>query len=481
MTFRIFTVGWEPDFADYLLTPMEKPAGVSFVHGLMGDASRLSYARGRYPRAEFVALSKTGPEALPEPDLELLARLEGPGLSTIKSMIQGDRVLRYRSENESLGYATLLARKLYASFQEVQPDLILASFDSLHSALSLGVAKSLGIPWVAMVFPVIPDTLTGFCSSLTPNSLLPLGRPVDDLLLESARALIRKVRSKEQKILAFRPPSSLAQWLQQYMIHASNLVRRRRETVMLGVDRFTFTTARERLADLARRSINRLCLPSTAMLHQPPDTRFAYYPFHMAPESMLDTWAPFYQNQLAFLAQLALAMPADLDFVVKLHFSDPDNYSRSQLQALMKLPRLRIVHPGAAGFAFIEKAALVVGIQGTSCLEAALLGKPVLLFGDSPYLNFPRSRRAHRPDELHVQIRGMLELPPPSEDEIVHAYAAYMARYMPGRINDWARPIEAVELEKLSACFSALRAHVELPANRATWYRQPPFVDAAAL
>jgi len=162
-----------------------------------------------------------------------------------------------------------------------------------------------------------------------------------------------------------------------------------------------------------------------------------------------------------------------------LHFSDPDNYSRRQLQRLMKLPRLHIAHPNAPGGAFIENAALVVGIQGTSCLEAALLGKPVLIFGDSPYQHFPRTERARRPDEIYQQIRRMLELPPPSDEEIVEAYAVYMARYMPGRINDWTRPIEEDELARLADCFRALRAYVGTPGNRANWYKQPPFVNGS--
>jgi hypothetical protein len=71
----------------------------------------------------------------------------------------------------------------------------------------------------------------------------------------------------------------------------------------------------------------------------------------------------------------------------------------------------------------------------------------------------------------------MLELAPPSGEEIVKAFAAYMARYMPGRINDWRRPIEEDELERLSNCFRALRSYVEVPTKRANWYNEPPFVS----
>ena len=477
--FRVFTVGWEPYFIEELLVPIERRTGISFVHGLVGDASRISHARKQYAHANFVALSKAKTESLPSPDHEFLSSLECVGVPTLRSMVQGDRVLKHRRPNEALAYAMSLAVRIRETLEECEPDIVLASFDSMHSAISLAVAKSLGIPWVAMAFPVIPDNLTGFCKGLTPNALVPIERSVDQRLREYAKAIINKVRSREQKIVAFRAPLSIAQWARQYLLHGRNLLRRRRRAGVLGIDRFTYPSIRERLYDVIRRSLNRLRLPTGDMLSSPPKTRFVYYPFHMAPESMLDTWAPFYQDQLAFVAQLSLSIPADIAFVIKLHFSDPDNYSRRQLQRLMKLPRLHIAHPNAPGGAFIENAALVVGIQGTSCLEAALLGKPVLIFGDSPYQHFPRTERARRPDEIYQQIRRMLELPPPSDEEIVEAYAVYMARYMPGRINDWTRPIEEDELARLADCFRALRAYVGTPGNRANWYKQPPFVNGS--
>lgn len=473
--FKVFTVGWEPYFIDSLLAPIEKYTGITFVHGLVGDASRISYVQDHYPSMKCVALSNTKKDLLPAPDYELLASLECLGVPTIKSMVQGDRVLRYRPESEALAYATLLAHRMRANMKELQPDVVLASFDSLHSGISLAIAKSLSIPWVAMAFPVIPDNLSGFCIRLTPNSLLPIVRPVDEQIIECAKTLIFNVRSREQKVVAFRAPASIMQWFRQYLLHSKNLLRRRQKTRILGIDQLTYPSSGERLYDIIRRSFNHLRLPTNNMLCSPPDTPFIYYPFHMAPESMLDTWSPFYQDQLSFVAQLSLAIPADTAFVVKLHFSDPDNYSRRQLQKLMRLPRLHIANPNAPGSDFIEKAALVVGIQGTSCLEAALLGKPVLIFGDSPYQHFPRTERAKRPDEVNQQILRMLELPPPSDDEIVEAYAAYMARYMPGRINDWSRPIAEDELQRLSDCFRSLRSYIELPENRENWYNQPKF------
>lgn len=477
MKFKVFTVGWEPCFINYLLTPIEKKVGIEFVHGLVGDASRIYHVQKQYPLMKFTALSKTNKESLPVPDYELLSSLECVGVPTVKSMIQGDRVLRHRSEIDALGYATLLAVRIRDALEDLRPDVVLGGYDSIHSAMSLCVAKYLGVPWVAMAFPVIPDDLTGFCNGLTPNSLLPITRPVDERLRRHAKSLIQNVRSREQQVVAYRAPVSLRQWVKQYLQHGRNFFWRKQRIGVLGVDRFIYPSNSERLYDITRRTFNRLRLPIGNMLNSPPETRFVYYPLHMAPESTVDTWAPFYQNQLALISQISLAMPVDIAFVVKLHFSDPDNYSRKQLLQLMNMPNLYIAHPSAPGNAFIEKSSLVIGIQGTTCIEAALLGKPVLIFGDSPYQYFPRSERAKQPDELYEQIRRMLDLSPPSEEDIVESFANYMARYMRGRTNDWGRPVQPDELDHLADCFRTLGSYVMDPVNRANWYQKLPFLN----
>lgn len=462
---------------EYLLAPIEKNAGIDFTHGLVGDASRIHHAQKQYPGIMFVALSKTKKVPLPAPDHELLASLECIGVPTIKSMVQGDPYIRYRSERESLGYATLLARSIQKILKEHQPDVVLASFDCIHAGISLAVAKSLNIPWVAMTFSVIPDNLTSFCFGLTPNMIVPISRPVDDRLKRDAKAIIQNVRAGGQRVLAYTAPASLKNWIRQYILHGSNLIKRMSKTKVLGVDRYTAPTLWERTRDITRRSINSLFLPSKSLLSAPPAGRYIYYPLHMSPESMVDTWAPFYQDQISFVTQLSLSIPADVELVVKLHFSDPANYSRSQLQRLMRLHHVRVASPFVPSLPFLERASLIVGITGTTNLEAALRGKPVLIFGDSPYQHFPRTERAKRPDELYAQIRRMLELRPPTDEEIVNAYATYMARYLPGRINDWGRPIMQDELDRLTDCFLALCTYVNDTVNRDTWYNRAPFID----
>lgn len=477
-SFRIFTVGWERLLIENMLCPIGALTGIQFTHGLVGDSRRLLEFEKSLPGVSFVALSKANHETLPDPDYELLASLESVGVPTIRSMVQGDRVLRSRSANESLGYATLLARRIRSSLTTIRPDVVLGGFDSLHGSLSLAVAKSLDIPWVAMSFPVIPDNLTGFCYGVTPESLVPIRRTCDKSLLHEAEALLCDVRSNGNRVLAWRAPMSLRERFKDSIRKGFNLAKRAARSRSMGVDRFTWPTAAERFGDIVRRSINFLRLPTERMLSVPPESRFAYLPLQMQPESSIDTWAIFFQDQLALVRQVAFALPVDVKLIVKLHFSDPDNYSRSQLMQLTQIPGLHIAHPNSPGFPFLQKASLVITIHGTASLEAALLGQPVLMFGDSPYQHFPRTERARRTDELPQQIREMLAKPQTTDATIVEAFSSYMARYMPGRVNDWSRTIERVALSNYVECFQGLRLYIEEPGCSANWYKVPPFADA---
>jgi len=474
--FRICVVGWEPFMINRLLVPIEAKTKIEFICCLVGDPSRINVVKKKYPTLNFVALSKTKKELLPEPDYELLASLESMGIPTIKSMIRGDPYIRHRPERESFGYATLLARSIKKTLQELQPDVVLASNDMIHSAISLAVAKSLNIPWVAMAFTSVPDNLTSFCYGLTPDMIVPISsRQVDDELRNKAKAIINNVISGEQNVMAYRAPSSFMNWVKQYGGHGKNLINRITKQSKLGVDLYTAPTLKERAKDIIRRSLNSLALPVRDMLSAPPIGRYIYFPLHMAPESMIDTWAPFYQDQIAFIRQLSISIPADVELVVKLHFSDPYSYSYFELQRLMRHDHVRIANPFVESRPFLEGASLVVGITGTSNFEAAVRGIPVLIFADSPYQHFPRTERAMRPHELYQQIQRMLDLFPPSHNEIVDAVSVYMSRYMPGQVNDWSIPLELVRLDNYADCFLALRDYVKNRENRENWYNKSPF------
>lgn len=465
------SVGWDLRLIDKLLGSVEKNSDIKFIHSLTVSESKIVDIKRKYPYYEFEALSKCKRDNLPEPDYELLSGLETEGVPTIKNMILGDPYLRYMEIEKSLSYATLIAKKLISIIEKYKPDFVIASHDRIHSGISLAVSKKMQIPFVALAFTVIPENLTGFCNYLTPNSLVPIHRNLTEEIKNEAAQTIELYRKNKQKIMAFKAPFGTYSYLKKLNNHVKNYIKRICDETEL--DEFSMPPFWASFSNIIRRTFNRVRLPTRYMIHTPPSCRYVYYPLHMSPESMIDTWAPFYQNQLHFLQQLSRAIPINLKFVIKLHFSDPDNYSPHELKKLISIPGVLIAHPNASGREFIEKSTLVVGITGTSCLEAALLRKPVLIFGDSPYVNFPRSERAGTLDQLHSQILKMINRPPPDESEILDAYSRYLARYMHGISNDWNNEISKKDTVSLTNCFNQLVAYINVRENVEKWYDCP--------
>ena len=242
--------------------------------------------------------------------------------------------------------------------------------------------------------------------------------------------------------------------------HLSEAIRR---IIMLfngSFDRFTTPSLKKTCSQYLRKRRNTLLFPNKWLVRKPPAARFALFALHMQPESSIDAWAPFFSDQFHLIQQIVRAMPPNMQLLVKMHMSDADNYSRTQLRQLLHFPNVQLVHPASSSRDFINQADLIFGIQGTICLESALLGKPVLMFCDSPYLHFPSVERIGRITDLPVQIRSAISRPEPRGDEILNAYIHYLSRYMPARYNDWTKPLNSEDILKFISCFERLKDHI---------------------
>jgi hypothetical protein len=156
---------------------------------------------------------------------------------------------------------------------------------------------------------------------------------------------------------------------------------------------------------------------------------------------------------------LARSIPPSRKLLVKIHKSDVAKYSREQLQRLRALPGVELIRPFADARAFIERADLVVGIQGTMGLEGALLGRPVIMLGDSPVAMFPSASRVGTLADLPALVCSKLGQPAPSREQIVQAYAAYLAPFSPASHNDWTLARSAQEIDDYVRLFGRLKEH----------------------
>jgi hypothetical protein len=115
---------------------------------------------------------------------------------------------------------------------------------------------------------------------------------------------------------------------------------------------------------------------------EPLKTKYAFMTLHFQPEASTALMAPFEVNQLAVIENIAKALPLDYQLMIKLNKTMIRRDPISFIRYLDKLPNVHFVDHFAHTRSFLEQAACIITITGTSGFEGALLGKKTILLGD---------------------------------------------------------------------------------------------------
>lgn len=118
----------------------------------------------------------------------------------------------------------------------------------------------------------------------------------------------------------------------------------------------------------------------------PKDKRWAYFPLHVQPEASTMVIAPMHVNQFSVIEALVKILPPDFLLVVKEHPVMYGIRDKKFLKKIKSLPRVVLVHPFQDSFWWIKNSTLTCVITGTAAGEAAQLGKPSLVIGNSTFL-----------------------------------------------------------------------------------------------
>lgn len=138
--------------------------------------------------------------------------------------------------------------------------------------------------------------------------------------------------------------------------------------------------------------------------------RYVFFPLHTEPEVSLLVYGRPYVNQIEVIRMLAMSLPADMVLVIKEHPWMVGKRTLGAYRKLLNIPRVRIAHPSIDAREVIAKTDMVAVITGSVALEAAMLGKPVLTFGECPFNAFPPTmlRRCDDPRRLPAIIKELL-------------------------------------------------------------------------
>lgn len=108
-------------------------------------------------------------------------------------------------------------------------------------------------------------------------------------------------------------------------------------------------------------------------------------PLHQIPESSTFTDTPFYLDELDIIKAVSKSVSISESIFVKEHFTMIQERPRYFYKEIKKLGNVKLINPFKYGAPnkYILNAKGVVAINGTTIVEAALLGKPVISFAEN--------------------------------------------------------------------------------------------------
>lgn len=464
--FHVVTVGWSHGLVEQLANAIAARSSHGFSH-ITHPKYTLENWPQRPPQAGVHFFRDRLEQPMPQADRQLLASLERNDVPSLHNMILGDRVVSKLAYDDALEYATFLARRLIELFDEIKPTAIIVGFDAIHGSLALAVAKHMSIPVYALNFSVIPAGLACFCDGMSPAARVTMRDRPSSALLSLAKESLRRFENRETEAHAYIAPlplplsGKMAQ-LPARLRASYRTIRdsRKREFIKFTENRNSFSVL-SALQHYRRTVAARKAVSAVKTIAEPPDTPFVIFGLHMQPESSIDVWAPFFSNQQWVIELLSRSIPPTHTLLIKIHKSDIANYPQAQLKQMCAFPGVQLVAPSADTRSFIERADLLIAIQGTMGLEAALIGKPVIMLGDSPVTIFPSASGVGALRDLPSLVRKKLTESPPSRNEIVDAYTEYLAPFFPASDNNWGEKKSTEQISGYVDMFNTLKSYVE--------------------
>jgi hypothetical protein len=116
----------------------------------------------------------------------------------------------------------------------------------------------------------------------------------------------------------------------------------------------------------------------------PLNERYVYFTLHVIPESSTFIKAPMYTNELSLIQSISKILPINWKLYVKEHPSMIGQRNLEFYKKISKIQNVKLVKMNAYQDPkpWIEKSEAVISISGSAALEAAMLNKPSIVFGE---------------------------------------------------------------------------------------------------
>jgi hypothetical protein len=166
------------------------------------------------------------------------------------------------------------------------------------------------------------------------------------------------------------------------------------------------------------------------------DEKFILFPLHFQPEASTMVYAPFYENQLATIENIAKCLPVGYRLYVKEHMAMWGRRPLSFYKALRHIPAVKLIAPHYNIHHLIPLCDAVVTLTSTTGIEALLYGKPVIVLGKVFYELFDGVVKVRSFEELGIELPKVLSRREIGLDNVLKVVHSLFQCTYPGNLDD---------------------------------------------
>ncbi len=163
-----------------------------------------------------------------------------------------------------------------------------------------------------------------------------------------------------------------------------------------------------------------------------PGRPYVYFPLHVTDDYKITRIIPHTVDQASLVEQIADALPAGHDLVLKEHPMSVGRNSIALLRRLRRRDNVRLLPPEASSHDLVRGAEAVAVISSTVGLEALLYEKPVLTLGQPFYSGYGVTLDVDSFTEIREKVPALLTFRPDPE-RIRRFLGAAMRECLPGK------------------------------------------------
>lgn len=362
-----------------------------------------------------------------KPNCNLIDELEKQFADfNISKWIFSDRGLIGRNYEQSLQMLCSFAERLKNVLVDQQISHLLGEMTFAYELVAYYVCRYLNKKYLYPDTAKIPSDRFAFFETPYYGDEF-LVRPADETALHEAQKFYRSWRENKVKphffyLHQFKPLPKTS-WLSKFN-------RWTGETDYISSD--TKALAQDKIKSL----VNYFYLKFVRFYRLdelPQEYNYVIYPLHKQPEATADITAPEFSNQLATIENIARSLPRNYMLLVKEHSNAFGCRGREFFKKIQNMKNVFLLGPHEDNYAVLEKCDMVFTIAGTMGYEAALLGKPVVVFSNIFYKDLKNVHYCQTAAQLTALIKENLKTNSFSEDDSIQFIARLIANTYPGK------------------------------------------------